>query len=328
MSDVMQEVDERSKLAGTNKFELLIFRLGEDRNSHTREVFGMNVFKVREALIMPSITPMPGSPKHVLGVANIRGQIIPVIDLPSAVGCTPTARNILLVTEYERSVQGFAVEEVEEIVRLEWGRVVSAEKTIAGALVTSLARLDETEENPRLALILDVESILRETLPSRFRSGDEITSIPPVQIPQGSVVLYADDSSVARRQIETVLNRIKIPFVSAKTGKEAWDHLRSMAQEARSAGMPISQKVAMVLTDLEMPEMDGFTLTRQLKEDDFLKSVPVVIHSSLSGSANESHAKRVGAEGFVAKFVPDELIREIVKALSLPLSAPGALSMK
>ena len=105
MSDVMREVDERSKLAGTNKFELLIFRLGEDRNSSTREVFGMNVFKVREALIMPSITPMPGSPKFVLGVANIRGQIIPVIDLPSVVGCTPAARNILLVTEYERSVQ-------------------------------------------------------------------------------------------------------------------------------------------------------------------------------------------------------------------------------
>jgi len=320
MTDVMREVDERSKLAGTNKFELLIFRLGEDRNSNTREVFGMNVFKVREALIMPSITPMPGSPKHVLGVANIRGQIIPVIDLPSVVGCTPSARNILLVTEYERSVQGFAVEEVEEIVRLEWDRVVSAEKSAAGALVTSLARLDEQEESARLALILDVESILRETLPSRFNSGEEITQVPSMQIPQGSVIFYADDSSVARRQIEAVLTRCKLPFVGAKTGKEAWDRLKSIAQEARSAGVPIGQRVAMLLTDLEMPEMDGFTLTRHVKEDDVLKSVPVVIHSSLSGSANESHAKSVGADGFVAKFVPDELIREVSKALPL---APG-----
>jgi len=315
MSDVMQEVDERSNLAGTNKFELLIFRLGTDRNSNTREVFGMNVFKVREALIMPPITPMPGSPKHVLGVANIRGQIIPVIDLPSVVGCTPSARNILLVTEYERSVQGFAVEEVEEIVRLEWSCVVSAEKSAASALVTSLARLDEKEENPRLALILDVESILRDALPSRFRTGDEITYLPPVQIPQGAVVVYADDSSVARRQIETVLNRLKLPFMGAKTGKEAWEYLKSLAQQARSAGVSVRQKVAMVLTDLEMPEMDGFTLTRQMKEDDLLKSIPIVIHSSLSGSANESHANRVGADGFVAKFVPDELSREVVRAL-------------
>ena len=317
MNDALREVDERSKLAGTNKFELLVFRLGEDRNSSTREIFGMNVFKVREALIMPSITPMPGSPKHVLGVANIRGQIIPVIDLPSVVGCTPSARNILLVTEYERSVQGFAVEEVEEIVRLEWDRVVSAEKSAAGTLVTSLARLDDREDTARLALILDVESILRETLPSRFKTGEELTNIPPMKIPPGSVVVYADDSSVARRQIEAVLNRCKLPFVGAKTGKEAWEQLKVMAQEARSAGLPIGQKVAMLLTDLEMPEMDGFTLTRQLRVDDLLKSVPVVIHSSLSGSANESHAKRVGADGFVAKFVPDELIREIVRALSL-----------
>jgi len=317
MNDVMREVDERSKLAGTNKFELLIFRLGAERNSNTREIFGMNVFKVREALIMPSITPMPGSPKHVLGVANIRGQIIPVIDLPSVVGCTPSARNILLVTEYERSVQGFAVEEVDEIVRLDWDRVVSAEKSSAGALVTSLARLDDNEENARLALILDVESILRETLPSRFNTGEEIRNVPPMRIPEGSRIVYADDSSAARRQIEAVLTRCKLPFVSAKTGKEAWDQLKSMAQEARSAGLPISRKVALLLTDLEMPEMDGFTLTRQLKEDDLLKSVPVVIHSSLSGSANESHAKSVGADGFVAKFVPDELVREIERGLSL-----------
>lgn len=321
MTDLMQEVDERSNLAGANKFELLIFRLGEDRNSKTRETFGMNVFKVREALIMPAITPMPGAPKHLLGVANIRGQIIPVIDLPSVVGCIPSARNILLVTEYERSVQGFAVEEVEEIVRLEWNRVVSAEKSAAGALVTSLARLGDSDGADRLALILDVESILRETLPSRFLSGDEMTQVPAVQIPPGSVILYADDSSAARRQIEAVLTRLQLPFVSAKTGKEAWDHLRLLAQQARAAGMPVRQKVAMVLTDLEMPEMDGFTLTRQLKEDDSLKTVPIVIHSSLSGSANESHAKRVGADGYVAKFIPEDLVRAIAKALGTQAQA-------
>jgi len=316
MTDVMQEVDERSKLAGTNKFELLIFRLGEDRNTHTREIFGINVFKVREALIMPPITPMPGAPRHVLGVANIRGQIIPVVDLPSVVGCTPGARNILLVTEYERSVQGFAVEEVEEIVRLEWGRVVSAERSAVGGMVTSLARLDDQEENARLALILDVETILREALPSRFKTGEEITHTSRVTVPAGSVVLYADDSNVARLQIESVLTRLGLPFVGTKTGKEAWNRLRTLSQEARTAGVPLREKVAMVLTDLEMPEMDGFTLTRQIKQDDALKTVPVVIHSSLSGSANESHAHSVGADGYVAKFVPDELAQEVSKILT------------
>ena len=318
MSDVMHDVDERAKLAGTNKFELLIFRLGEEQNSRKREVFGINVFKVREALIMPSITPMPGAPRHVLGVANIRGQIIPVIDLPSVVGCIPSAHNILLVTEYERSVQGFTVEEVEEIVRLEWSRVVSAEKAAVGGMVTSLARLDEEEANARLALILDVETILREALPSRFNTGEQISHLPAMRFPQGTTVLYADDSSTARRQIETVLSHLGVSFLSTKTGKEAWTRLRSLAQEARAAGVPLRQKVAMVLTDLEMPEMDGFTLTRQMKEDEGLRNIPVVIHSSLSGSANEAHANSVGADGYVAKFVPDELIREVTKALSTP----------
>jgi two-component system, chemotaxis family, chemotaxis protein CheV len=154
--------------------------------------------------------------------------------------------------------------------------------------------------------------------PSRFKSGDEITYTPAIHLPQRSVVLYADDSGVARRQIETVLTRLGLNFVGTKTGAEAWDRLKSLAQEVRTAGVPIRQKVALVLTDLEMPEMDAFTLTRQMKEDDVLVGVPVVIHSSLSGSANESHANRVGADGYVAEFVPDELAREVVKVLGVP----------
>lgn len=318
MSDVLQEVDERSKLAGTNKFELLIFGLGEDQNTHTREIFGINVFKVREALVMPAITPMPGAPEHVLGVANIRGQIIPVIDLPAVVGCAPASRSILLVTEYERSIQGFAVEAVEEILRLEWSRVMSAEGAAVGGMVTSFARLDEEAEKGRVALVLDVEAILRKVLPSRFVIGDEMVQAHTVSIPQGSVVLYADDSGVARSQIEKALSALGLPFIGTKTGKEAWERLHTFAQEAKAANIAIRQKVAMVLTDLEMPEMDGFTLTRKIKENETLRAIPVVIHSSLSGSANESHANSVGADGYVAKFVPDELARAVTKAVGAP----------
>jgi len=317
MSNVMQEVEERSRLAGTNKFELLVFRLGKDAKSGTREMFGINVFKVREALVMPPITPMPGAPEHVMGVANIRGQIIPVVNLPAVAGCVPSGLNILIVTEYERSIQGFAVEEVEEIKRLEWSRVISAEVSAAGGLVTSLARLDEDDEKGRLALVLDVEAILRLVLPARFRGGDEISQQHDVTIPQGSVLLYADDSGVARSQIEKTLTQLGLPFVGTKTGKEAWERLQAMAKEAKAAGIPIRNKVAMVLTDLEMPEMDGFTLTRKIKENETLKDIPVVIHSSLSGSANESHANSVGADGYVAKFVPDELARAITKAIAV-----------
>jgi two-component system chemotaxis response regulator CheV len=314
---VLQEVDERSNLAGTNKFELLLFRLGEEPQSGRRELFGINVFKVREALVMPQVTAMPGAPKHVLGVANIRGQIIPVIDLPGVVGCTPkTGLNILIVTEYERSVQGFAVEEVEEIVRLEWSKVLSAEANAVGGMVTSIARL-ESDDQTRLALVLDVEKVLRDVLPSRVPDVKGTQHIgAALELKPGAVILTADDSFVARSQIEKTLQAMHAPFVSTKTGKEAWERLQTLAAEARAEGKPVEDKVALVLTDLEMPEMDGFTLTRQIKQDERFKNIPVVIHSSLSGSANEDHARSVGADAYVAKFVADELAQTLRKALA------------
>ena len=314
MTSILQNVDERSRLAGTNKFELLLFRLGEQADAR-REIFGINVFKVREALIMPTITAMPGAPKHVIGVANIRGQIVPVIDLPAVVGCQPRTRGILLVTEYERSVQGFAVEEVEEIVRLEWSQVLSAEANAVGGMVTSIARLDSDSQATRLALVLDVEKVLRDVLPSRIPDVNAARVGAQLAIPPGSLVLAADDSFVARSQIEKVLQALQVPYVMTKTGAEAWNKLQSLASEAKGEGKPVEDKIAAVLTDLEMPEMDGFTLTRKIKEDERYKRIPVVIHSSLTGQANEDHAKKVGAEGYVAKFVAEELGAALRKAI-------------
>ncbi|MGC8806227.1 MAG: chemotaxis protein [Thiomonas sp.] len=316
-TNVLQEVDERSNLAGTNKFELLLFRLGAEPQSGRRELFGINVFKVREALVMPQVTVMPGAPRHVLGVANIRGQIIPVIDLPGVVGCTPkTGLNILVVTEYERSVQGFAVEEVEEIVRLEWSKVLSAEANAVGGMVTSIARL-EGEDTTRLALVLDVEKVLRDVLPSRVHEVKDTQNMgPALGLRPGAVILTADDSFVARTQIEKALQALQAPFISTKTGKEAWERLQTIANEARAEGKRVEDKVQLVLTDLEMPEMDGFTLTRHIKQDERFKNIPVVIHSSLSGTANEDHARSVGADAYVAKFVADELAQTIRKAIA------------
>ena len=129
MKSVQQEVDERSNLTGTNKFELLLFRLGGDEHGERNELFGINVFKIREIVAMPEITAVAGSPAHVLGVVNLRGQIIQVLDLPAIAGVKPkTGLNIMLVTEFARTTQAFAVESVEEIVRLDWSQVMSAEE--------------------------------------------------------------------------------------------------------------------------------------------------------------------------------------------------------
>ena len=318
MKAVQQEIDERTNLTGTNKFELLLFRLGQDEALGKSELFGINVFKIREIVAMPNITPIAGSTPHSLGVVNLRGQIIPVLDLPSIVGCKPqTGLNIMLVTEYARTTQAFAVESVEDIVRLDWKQVLSAESSgTGGKLVTSIARLDGNTDGSRLAQVLDVEAILQMVSPSDTHQVDASKIGPKLKLKPGTIILAADDSFVARSLIEQELQALHAPYEMTKSGKEAWDRLNAIARSAEAEGKTVADRVSLVLTDLEMPEMDGFTLTRNIKQDPKLKHVPVVIHSSLSGSANEDHVRSVGADGYVAKFVAEDLAETMRRVLA------------
>ena len=312
MKTAQQEVDERTKLAGNNQFELLLFRLGQSRNTGQRESYGINVFKVREVLVLPHITELANSHEHLMGVANIRGQIIPVIDLPSVAGCTPTkGRTILMVTEYGRTVQAFAVEEVNEIIRLDWSQVLPAEGSHAGALITSIARLDGNKADSRLAQVLDVEQILKNVIPSSTQEINREAVGPELNLPEGTSILVADDSAVARSVIELGLKAMGTPYIMTKSGKEAWEKLAEISRDAVSAGETVRDRIALVLTDLEMPEMDGFTLTRNIKHDPRYTGIPVVIHSSLTGATNEAHVRNVGADAYVAKFMPREFAATI-----------------
>jgi two-component system, chemotaxis family, chemotaxis protein CheV len=251
----------------------------------------------------------------MMGMANIRGEIIPVIDLPAVVGCVPkTGLNILLVTEYARSTQAFAVESVDDIVRLEWSQVLAAEAGVKSRNITSIARLDNDKSSNRLALVLDVEQILHDIIPNSNIDMDK-KKTSAFKLKPGTVAIVAEDSKVARQMLEKGLNMMEIPAQMHVTGLEAWNKIRKMAEECKAQGLPIADKISFVLTDLEMPEMDGFTLTLNIKRDEFLKNIPVIIHSSLSGSANEDHVRKVGADGYVAKFEINELEAAIHKAL-------------
>lgn len=312
-----QEIDQRTKLAGNNKFEMLLFRLGNNPARGKNELFGINVFKIREIMAMPEITAIASSQEHMIGMINLRGQLIPVLDLPAIMGCQPAGpMKIMLVTEYARTTQAFAIESVEDIVRLEWGQVISAESTVAGGLVTSIARLDGNINNSKLAMVLDVETILRQMHLCEEKEITEAEVGSKIKLKPGLQILAADDSVVARTLIEQALKAMGLPYVMTKTGKEAWEKLKSMAEEAEAEGKTIQDKIAMVLTDLEMPEMDGFTLTRNIKQDMKFKSLPVVIHSSLSGTTNEEHVKKVGADAYVAKFEAEEFAAMIRQTLA------------
>ena len=317
MQTIQQEIDERTNLTSSGKLELLLFRLGHDALLDRTELFGINVFKIREILPMPVITAMAGSHANMMGVVDLRGQILPVINLPAIAGCTPkSGLNILLITEFARTTQAFAVESVEDIVRLDWKQVRSAEGSGASGLVTSIARLDG-ENSDRLAQVLDVETILRRVMPPDEEPINSDKIGPSVTIKPGTVILAADDSLVARTMIEDGLTTMGLPYLMCKTGKEAWDQLQAISDKEQAAGRTVHDKIALVLTDLEMPEMDGFTLTRNIKQDPRFSAIPVVIHSSLTGTANEAHVKKVGADAYVAKFVAEDLANALRKALKV-----------
>lgn len=316
MDSLQKDIDDRANLTLSNKFELLLFRLGAAAQDEKSELFGINVFKLREIMPMTRLTKAAGMKSPLLGMANIRGQIIPVIDLAAVAGCTPTAGlNLLLVTEYARNTQAFAIESVDNIVRLDWSQVHAADTRVSNRNVTSIARLNNDENRDEMALVLDVEQILYDIIPSARNAKNEPIAARSFDVKPGSLVIVAEDSRVARAMLEQGLKAMGIPALMFNNGLAAWEKIKQMAEEAKAAGESIHDKISLVLTDLEMPEMDGFTLTRNIKADRQLKNIPVVIHSSLSGSANEDHVRKVGANGYVAKFEINELSQVIHQVL-------------
>ena len=315
MKNIQQDIDERSNLTSLNKMELLLFRLGGAEENQTAELYGINVFKVREIMVMPAITkPADGQP-HMMGLIKVRDEIIPVIDLPAVIGCKPSGPlKLILITEFARTTQAFAVEAVDEIVRLEWTDVLPSDATGSSALVTSIAKINGDGVDGRLAQVLDVESILRKFV----KPDEKIASSlgPPIDLATDRLLIAADDSIIARALIEATLRELHINYEMYASGKQVWERLEQIEAERVTGGRAAGERVALILSVLEMPEMDGFTLTRKVKKDLRFSAIPVVIHSSLSGAANEAHVQGVGADAYIAKFVPAELSALLRKMLA------------
>lgn len=290
----LESIDARAKLVGSNKMEILLFTLG------TRETFGINVFKVREVTKTPAITKTPNMPEGVEGVISLRGHIIPVISLARFITGAPPSAGLgkaMMVTEYSRRTQGFLVEAVDRIVRVDWEKVRSPESVMeqTEGLITAITELP----GGKLVSILDVEQILANAF-----GEPTIPELEPIGGHSESVVFFADDSMVARREISQVLDRLQIKYHHATNGKEAWDRLQSMAQRAIHDQQMLSQQLHLILVDAEMPEMDGYVLTRHIKSDRRFDQIPVVMHSSLSSAANRAMGNTVGVDAYVAKFDP------------------------
>ncbi|WP_313952757.1 chemotaxis protein [Accumulibacter sp.] len=312
MSELLKNIDARTKLAGTNKLEILLFSLGMDARTGRQETFGINVFKVREVMRTPLITAAPDMPASVEGMVSLRGILVPVVDLTRYARVdTEAPRSIMIVTEYAGHTQGFLVEGVDTILRLDWSQMrVPPAMLMAemGGLVTAVTELPDG----RLVMLMDVEKILSET--TKYDDETVYRNIKPIGNPQ-LTVYFADDSAVARKQIQRTLEAMDVKYVAAINGRDAWDELEKVAACAQAAGQDVSDLVSLVLTDIEMPEMDGYILTKKIKSDARFAGVPVIMHSSLSGMSNQQLGKSVGVDEYVPKFEPQRLSETLARRL-------------
>jgi two-component system chemotaxis response regulator CheV len=289
---LLESVDARTNLAGSNKMEILLFSIG------SQELFGINVFKVKEVCRASRITKTPNMPYGVDGIVSLRGHIIPVLNLSRFLGfdgSEATEQPTMMVAEYSRHILGFLVHHVEHIIRVDWDKVRATEGMLTSNanLITAITELPDG----KLVSILDVEQILASTF-----GEDVVGAVERVENGHELCVFFVDDSAVARKKIGEVLDKLGVKSLQAHNGLEAWDRLKGLADVVDANGGNLHDQIQVILVDAEMPEMDGYVLTQNVKSDRRFDGIPVVMHSSLSSDANRAMGKRVGVDYYVPKF--------------------------
>lgn len=302
MAGILDGVDMRTQLAGHNRLELLLFRLGG------RQRYGINVFKVQEVIQCPPLTQVPKSHGVVRGISNMRGKTITIMDLSMAIGGRPLPEykeKFVIITEYNRKVQGFLVDSVDRIVNMNWEDILPPPKGSGGnSYMTAVTQIDDS-----LVEIIDVEKVLKEVV-----GGDEEVSEGIIEDHSklGQHVLLADDSSVARKQVARVLGQMGVEYTMVNDGQEAEDQLLAWIDE----GKDLHNWLALVISDVEMPRMDGYSLCKNIRAHPDMKKLHVILHTSLSGGFNKSMIKKVGANDFLPKWEPDTLAMMVQEHLT------------
>jgi two-component system chemotaxis response regulator CheV len=313
MPGILASVDQRTQLVGENRLELLLFYL------HSRHLFALNVFKIKEVVKLPHLSKIPHSHPKVTGVANIRGESIPVIDLRQAISMS-TVKHAedcnLVVTEYNRTIQGFLIGKVDQIVNMTWSDIIPPPSSVGkNHYITALTKI-QRDGQEQLVEIIDVEKVLAEIIEYEIDISDGILDQAIVNEFAGRKILHADDSPTARKQVSDTLSQLGIEIIPASNGLEALEMLKNWADE----GQDVEKELLMVITDAEMPSMDGYRLTHEIRNDKRLKDLYVVLNTSLSGRFNQAMVEKVGCNAFLSKFQPDLLVQEVQNRLKVVLN--------
>jgi two-component system, chemotaxis family, chemotaxis protein CheV len=303
MSSPIDEAMQRTSLSMSNQMEMLIFRLTD------KQLYGINVFKIVEILECPKrIDRIPHSHPAIKGVVDFRGKGIPVMDLSEAVGLAgkPFHEELayLIICEYNRQLTAFVIESPEYLMTRSWSDIHKPKGVNAKTLV-AIAYTDAEEA----VLLLDVETILNDVVGLDRTSDDILLNQDNLDWSKLNILLV-DDSTSALLLLQSLLDKLGCRHTSVQSADQALDFLNKRQQEN-----PLS--IDMVISDIEMPGMDGFTLVRTLRENQAFRDLKIMLHSSMSNPTNKIKATQVGADDFVAKFDPVSLSNRIATLCGL-----------
>lgn len=304
MSKLLASVDQRTNLVGENRLEILMFKL----NSH--QIFAMNVFKVREVIAVPRMLKLPKAHPNLSGVASIRGNSVPIVDLCKAINMPERPfgeyQNVI-ITEYNRSVQGFLVGSVLNITNLSWTNISPPPRSAGKeTYLTAITNL-ELENRKQIVSIIDVEKVLANIIHYHTQVSDAVLEDDVNRHLRGQKVLVVDDSGTARMQIKDTLSQVGVEVIERSDGLQALQLLKQWVD----AGIAIHDQILMMFTDAEMPEMDGYTLTAEVRADPRMSDLYISLNTSLSGHFNQAMVSKVGCDTFISKFQPDLLVTTV-----------------
>ncbi|MBF0609032.1 MAG: chemotaxis protein [Candidatus Magnetobacterium sp. LHC-1] len=308
MSDLIEEVQRQTNLSLGNQMEMLTFHLSD------RQLYAINVFKIVEVFECPKkITKMPNSHYAVKGSINFRGKSIIVIDLSEVLGLEPVdyknTISYVIVCEYSTTTQGFLVSEPDTLINKSWEDIKAPSGIMANS--TYLTALAFLADNTTVQ-ILDIEKILTEIIGADEQISEEVTKQKmDIDFKQFHIMIV-EDSKTARAMMQSVLEQLGVTYTFMENAVNALTMLEELAVEHT----PLSEKFFMIISDIEMPGMDGFTFTKRIKENPKLSDLYVVLHSSLSDSSTVLKTKKYGADDFISKFNPDSIAKTILNRIS------------
>jgi len=291
--------------SGGNELEIIEFYIEEQRPDGKPYCgyYAMNVAKVLEIIRMPTVTSVPSKhDKAVLGTFNLRGRVLPLVDLAKWLGKTtvPNEAPKVIVSEFSKVVTAFLVSGVTRIHRISWNQVEPPGQHVQSYSrdsITGVVRIDE-----HILFILDMEKIVASMDPhhanNHFRT--DLVEFDATDAHKFHL-LVVDDSTSLRTLIKDTLERAGYRVTTASNGREAWDYLQKTKAQAQEENLPITEKLHSVISDIEMPEMDGHALTKHIREDSALQKLPVVLFSSIITDALRHKGQRVGADDQLSK---------------------------